>query len=253
MNTKKKPSTTNKFVKRVRQRAKLLVARPDFQEDVHLLRDKWNIPGKGFKNDNESEQWHNEFYQSDDDYFENVWLKQKSKVIMFEKDGNHIEAESLKKKLNNDSPINAFRIDIKNLIKEYKLPLRWENSIRRYLFFNDKDKMWLPVGLSVKEERDKDTGLPRLYVEIEDNTTQEMIKKYWSIIKHRRNKLNSYTKKKYQPIKMYERDKMAYDLKREGKKLKEIAKLLSKEYKKVYEWNDVSKFIERHREKLGMN
>jgi uncharacterized protein YabN with tetrapyrrole methylase and pyrophosphatase domain len=113
--------------------------------------------------------------------------------------------------------------------------------------------MLLPVGVSIHGERDKDTDLERLYVEIEDDTILEDVKQQWQDIKYQQKQLHSHTKDKFQPIKRYDRDKMADDLKRKGYKLADIAKELSEKLSEDYDWYDVSKFIERHRKKLGIN
>lgn len=242
-----------KLFQRGRQRARLLIARPDFQTEIILLRKKWSIPKNGFKNKELNQKWHHEFYQSDDDFYEKVWLKRRGEIIKLEEEGKFSEAEDLKKELNNISPINAFRIAIKNLLKKYKLPLRWEESIRRYILFNNIDNMRLPGGITIHEEYDKDTELKKLSIEIEDDTTLEDIKQSWSSIKYHQKRLHSHKKDKFQPIKKFERDKEAYNLKQSGNSYNEIANTLSKKYNKVISYDDVASYIKRHKQRTGIN
>jgi hypothetical protein len=242
-----------KLALRAKQRTKLLIARPDFQEDVLAIRARFKMPSSGLTDDEINQKWHHEFYQSDDNYFETVWLKRRGEITQLKKERKLKEAEELQKQLNNEAPINAFRIAIKSLLKTYKLPLRWEESVRRYVLFNKIENMWLPVGLSIHSEHDEDTDLKKIYIEIEDDTILEDIKQQWQSVKHHQKQLHSRTKDKFQPIREFERDQLAYDLNRKGKNLKEVAKALTKEFKKQYDWYEVSKFIERHRQKIGIN
>jgi len=117
------------------------MARPDFQEDVLVIRARFKMPSSGFTDDDANQKWHHEFYQSDDNYFETVWLKRRREIIQLKKERKLKEAEELQKQLNNEAPINAFRIAIKGLLKTYKLPLRWEESVRRYILFNKIENM----------------------------------------------------------------------------------------------------------------
>jgi|GEM_PF-5258306 len=242
-----------KLAKRAKQRARLLVSRPDFQEEILELRKRHRIPLGGFTDDETNQKWHNDFYESDDVWFKTEYPKHTDKLLKLKNEGNLREYEKLNREINNSAPVNSFRIAIKNMLKKYKVPLRWEECVRRYLLFNDLDNMWLPAGISIHGERDKDTNLERLFIEIEDDTILEDIKQQWQEIKYQQKQLHSHTKDKFQPIKQYDRDKMADDLKRKGYKLADIAKKLSKEFHKDYSWYDVSKFIERYRQKLGIN
>lgn len=238
---------------RAKQRAKLLLARPDFQEEIVEIRKKWNIPVNGLKDDEVNQKWHDWYYQSDEEYFNNVMGKRRNEVVKLKKDGKYFEAEKIERELNNAAPINALRIAIKNLLKKYKIPLSWEHAVYRYLLFNDIDNMMQPIGISIHKEIDNEIDLERMYIEIEDSTTLEDIKQEWKTIKYHQSKLNAHVKKKFQPIKEFERDKRAYELHREGKSLKEVVNILSDETGEVYEWYDISKFIERHRKKIGIN
>ncbi|MFH1792693.1 MAG: hypothetical protein ABH819_03615 [Patescibacteria group bacterium] len=242
-----------KLTVRAKQRAKLLIARPDFQDDVLAIRNKFKIPPSGFTDDDTNQKWHHEFYQSDDNYFKEAWPKARGIIIQLKKEGKLKKAEELQKEFNNEAPINIFRIRIKKLLKKYKLPLEWKESVRRYILFNNIDSMWLPGNVTINEKVDQDTNLIKLSIGIDDSTTIEDIKKSWGTIKFHQKRLHSYKHDKFQPIKNFDRDKEAYDLKKSGKTYSEIAEILSKKFNKIYGYEDVGSFIKRHKQKTGIN
>ncbi len=231
----------------------ILIARPDFQGDVKALREKFNIPMDGFKDEKTNQKWHHEFYKSSDDYFDNIWANRRDEIIKLKEKRKFLEAERLQKEINDTAPINTYRIAIKNLLKKYKVSLRWEESIRRYLLFNNIDSMWLPGGITIHEEYDRDIQLKKLSIEIEGDTRLEDIKRSWPIIKFHQKRLESHTKEKFQPIKNFERDQEAYNLKQSGSSYNEIANTLSKKYNKVISYDDVASYIKRHKQKTGIN
>lgn len=238
---------------KIQQRAKLLLARPDFQGDIRKLRRQFKIPLGGIKNETENTEWRRKFDQSNEDYYDTVWASHRPKLLKLRKEKKFIEERKLNKDLNNAAPLNALRIAIKSLLKEYKVPLSWEESVRRYLLFNDINNMWLPGGVTIKEEYDEDTHLKRLYIGIEDDTTRKELDAAWPIIKIHQKRLHSHQKDKFQPIKKFDRDKDAYDLRQTGKKLDEIATILSNKYKEIYGYTDIAGFIRRHKQKIGIN
>lgn len=238
---------------RARQRAELVIANPNFQKDVISLRNKLKIPVSGFKDDESNREWHKKFEASDDEYFDTVWMEKRFEIEKLRKAKKFKESEDLQKELNNAAPVNSFRISIKKILGKYKLPLRWEESVRRYVLFNNIDLMWLPGGVTIHGERDKDTDLEKLWIGIEDDTRIEDIIEAWPEIKFQQKQLHSYKNEKFQPIRNFDRDKEAYDLKESGKKYTEIAKTLSRKYNKIYGYEDVGSFIKRHKQKVGIN
>jgi hypothetical protein len=243
----------NKIFQRVRQRAQLIMANPNFQKEVLEIRRKFKIPLQGFKDEKLNEKWHDDFYASGDKYFETVWQKRSPEIAKLRAAKKFREANELQKQLNQETPINALRIAVKKILKEYKLPLNWEHSIHRLILFNSIDLMWLPGNVTIKEEMDQDTDLVKLFIGIDDSTTLEDIRRAWPIIKFHQKKLESYTKKKFQPIKNFERDQEVYNLKQSGKSYNEIADKLSKKYNKVVSSEDIASYIKRHKQKTGIN
>lgn len=75
----------NKPGRKSRQRAKILVARDDFQSDIQSIRKKYGIPEKGFSNEKENRDWHDSFYGSDDEYFDRTWRENRSVLQKLEK------------------------------------------------------------------------------------------------------------------------------------------------------------------------
>lgn len=242
-----------KLFQKGRQRVKLLIANPDFQNEVKQIRKKIKIPLDGIKSNKESQIWHHDFYESDEIYFKTNRERVKAEIEKLEKGKKFQEGFNLHRKFNKEAPINSFYISIKNILKEHKLSLNWAHSIQRYILFNSIDLMWLPGNVIVSQEYDLDTDLIKLSIGIDDSTTLDDIKKSWPMIKFHQKKLESYTKKKFQPIKNFERDQKSYNLKQSGKRYSEIAEILSKKFNKIYSYEDVGSFIKRHKQKTGIN
>ena len=243
----------NKLAKKAEQRAKLLVANPNFQSDIKEVRKTFNIPVEGLNGQEATQKWHQDFYKKEEECFRNIFGRRRHEVTKLKKAKRFREMLDLEKELNNTLPINALRIAIKNLIKKYKLPLSWQDSVRKYILFNNITNIWLPEGITIVEEHDEDTGLRKLSLEIQDDTRLEDIKKAWPDIEFHQKLLHSYTKKKFQPIRNFERDQEAYNLKKSGKSYNEIADIFSEKYKKDISYDDVASFIKRHKQKTGIN
>ncbi len=247
----------DKYIKKIflkgTQRAKILVATPGFQKEVLIIRKKFNIPLEGLKDQESNQKWYRDFYQSESEFFRNVWGKRRHEISELKEAGKFIEAQELTKELNNTMPINALRITIKNILQKYKLPLNWEESIRRYILFNNIDSMWLPGGIYINVEYDQDTGLHKLSVEIQDDTTLEDIKKAWPDIEFHQKHLHSYVNQKFQPIKKFDRDKRAYELQEEGKTIEEIGEIINLEFDDALGDSELKQIIKRYKKRLNIN
>jgi len=237
-----------------RQRLKLILSRPDFIEKVKGLRKEFNIPSDGISSNEESKKWQDELCQKTEEYFDTFPFEKRKEIVDLKKNGEYHKAELIEKQENDIAPLNSWRIKIKLLLKDYKLPLSFEESIRRFVLFNESaEKAWLTSNIFITEKIDEDTGLKQLLIGINDETTLDDIRKNWHFICLSRDRLYSKVKKKSQPIKNFERNKRAYDLRLEGKNLNEIADLLSEEYKKDYVYSDVADFIKKHKKSVGIN
>lgn len=237
-----------------RQRLKLILSRPDFIKKVIEIRQEFNIPTNGITTNEDSKKWQDELCKNTEDYFDNFPFEKRKEIVDLKNKGEYHKAELLEKQENDNAPLNSWRIKVKLLLKEYKLPLNFEESIRRFIMFNDSiDKAWISSNIFITEKIDEDTGLKQLLIGINDETTLDDIRKNWQFICLSRDRLYSKVKKKNQPIKNFERNKRAYELKLEGKSLNEIADLLSEEYKKDYIYNDIADFIKKHKKSVGIN
>ena len=107
---------------RIKQKIQILTSRADFLNDILELRKKWNIEANGFDNDEENHKWQDWLNEISDKYSNDNWAKEKDLEEKLNKDGNWSEKEQANKKFNDQIPINNFRNDILNLIKNINYP-----------------------------------------------------------------------------------------------------------------------------------
>lgn len=237
---------------RIKQKILILTSRSDFLNDILELRKKWNIKTKGFDNDQKSHEWQDWLNEVSEKYSDDNWSQERDLEEKLAKDGNWTEKEQANKKFNDQVPINNFRNDILSLIKKYKLSKSWENSIKRYLLFNDINNMSPPMG-NLSLVSGWEDGFRKLSIELDANTTLEDIKNIWPYVMLEQKKLGDKTTDKFQPIKMFERDCEAYKLKQSGMPYEKIADVLSEKYGKDYGYEDIGSFIKRYKQKTGIN
>lgn len=233
---------------RTNQKIKILINRPNFQKDIIFLRNKWHIPSEGLKTEKDNEDWNNWILNETDNYYDKKWSVETKKILELRKLKKYDEAEEIKKKINTSAPLNALNNDIWTIIIKYCLPVKWHSGIKNYLLSGDSDDLKFQTGLTVNFNWDH--GILRPSIEFDEDTTLPDLKRVWSWA---RKLLRRKKNVKFQPIKNFERDKEAYELKVSGKKYNEIAKILSKKYNKIYGYEDVGSFIKRHKQKTGIN
>lgn len=237
-----------KSLVRLKQKIKLLVARPDFQKDIHELREKCKIPTDGIKNEEENQNWNMQLDIDTDAYYTNNWPVERKEILNLRKAGKYKEADELKKKTNAEAPLNSFNNDLWVIIRKYRLSPKWHNGIRRYLMFNDPSNMNILFGIPVKFEWEN--GIRRIYLEIDDDTTLNDLKNVWSWArKLQRGKQYD----KYQPIKNFDRDNRAYELQLEGRAEKEIGDIIQEEFGDALDYNELNIAIKRHKKRLNIN
>lgn len=237
-----------KALSRLKQKIKLLVARPDFQKDIHELRIKWKIPQDGIKNEEANEKWNTQLDIDTDEYYDKNWPKERKELLVLRKAGKHREADEIKKKINANAPLNAFNNDIWSVIRKYRLSPKWNNGIRRYLLFNDPANLNISFGIPVKFEWEN--GMRRIYLEIDEDTTLDDLRNVWSWAR----KLQRGKKyDKYQPIKNFDRDNRAYELQLEGRTEKEIGDIIQEEFGETLDYNELNIAIKRHKKRLNIN
>ncbi len=239
---------TEKSVSRLKQKIKVLIARPSFQKDILELREKWKLPADGIKNEDENQKWNIQLDIDTDEYYSKNWPIERKELIALRKAGKHREADELRKKINADAPLNAFNNDIWSVVRKYRLSPKWYNGIRRYLMFNDPANMNISFGIPIKFEWEN--GIRRIYLEIDDDTTLNDLKNVWSWArKLQRGKQYD----KYQPIKNFERDNRAYNLQLEGRTEKEIGDIIQLEFGDTLDYNELNIAIKRHKKRLNIN
>lgn len=242
-----------KQAKRLSQKKNLLVSKPSFQKDIRELREKWNIPFDGLKNADEIERWFHQLYEDSDRYSGETWLKYRLEFEKLRRDRKFLEREKLNKKLNDENPINAFRIDIKDMVKKHNLAPRWHDAIKGYLLSNTQDGMSMFLGISIRIERDEDNGLEELLLHIpEDTTLPEMIK-FWPWVKLHQKRLSYRKQEKFQPIKNLDRDKRIFELAEQDMSYQDIAETVKKEFEisENFGYDSVSRILSRYRKRIG--
>lgn len=244
----------DKLHQRAKQKAKLLINRPDFQEAVIILREKWNIPLEGIKNEKGNQKWERELDQTTEKYFQEEWPKHRKELELLNKPATYGQYKQRMQELNNLVPLNAFGLAIKSILKKCELNPKWENSIRRYVLFNDINNMSLPVGVTITSHISNfDPAEQWLSINIEEDTTLEDIKKIWpEVMEHQKN-LVYKKQKKYQPIPNLERDKRIFELSKEGKSSETIANTINTEFDDAMDENQTQIALKRYKKRLNIN
>ena len=244
----------DKLQQRAIQKAKLLINRPDFQVDVLILRTKWNVPVDGIKNEVDNLKWEKGLDQDTEEYFQQEWPKHRKELEGLNKPKTYGQYKQRVQAINDLAPLNAFGLDIKSILKKNRLNPNWENSIRRYVLFNDINLMSLPVGVTITSRVNNfDPAESRLSISIEEDTTLEDIKKIWpEVMEHQKN-LVYKKQKKYQKIPKLERDKRIFELSKEGQSPKTIANTISIEFDDAMDENQTQIVLKRYKKRLNIN
>lgn len=253
-----KADQTKKRIERVRLRAKKLISRPDFQEDVKFLRKKWQIPEDGLRSNEASEQWHRWLDQISDKFMDKEWSPLRKEILNLRKKSTmpFQHDRVIKKKgreFNRRIPINDFRNDIQELVIKYKQPTSMKNSIKHYLLFKNIEFLMLRAGPTMQPIYDSERRLQKVAITVEANTTLNDVKAIWPMVQHMQRKMPSRQQEKIQPSKNFDRDQKAYELQLAGKTYRQIATALKKEFGGSLMYNDIGKIIERHKKRLGIN
>lgn len=247
-----KKEVFEKWNKRSEEKAKRLLYNPVFQDDIKNLRKKWGIPIEGIKTNKKAEEFEMWLCNESDRWHKNEWPKYREELLKL-KQNDYLQYEQRLKIVNGQNPLNAFKNDIKKLVKKNYLSPRWEDKVETYLRFNEN--LQAPMGLVVELKNSKDdSSLEEIVLHIEKDTTLQDIKDEWKSIEFFQNKLPYKTQKTFQSIdeKNLERGKRAYELKKGGRTLKEVAKILNEEFQIDCFWTDVSKYIERYKKQVGI-
>ena len=155
--------------------------------------------------------------------------------------------------VNLSRPINAYHNELKIIVRKYKLPPKWKRAIEAYAF-SDKPKYEGSVGISMSVPIGDD-GEDKIKVIVDAYTTKRDLMDAWSRISYHQDRLKSKERAKFQPINkaIFERNKLAYDLKEKGEGYAKIAKIINEKYDGVYTYNDVQTMVRNYKRLLGIN
>ena len=253
-------------VARLEQRFKILISRKDFQNDVRAFRKKWHIDPKKLTNIDENQKWWHQHYENDERWYREDWQKYRLELIDLEKAALDLNNDKVtykdyldrQKAVNQTRPINAFYKDLKAFLGKYRLPPKWERAIQSYIFTDLPNYHGL-VGISIRTTHmldDDDFDKDELAVILDAYTTKQELMDEWPTIKFHLDMLRHKGGDKFQPIdeNIFERNKMAFELKQDGHTLKQIADKLNEKYEdEVYAYTDVATMIRNHKKLLGIN
>lgn len=249
-----KLSYIKKSAKRQKQKAIVLISRPDFQEDMLSLRKKWNIPADGIKTDEEKRKWELDLSRATTKYYDEEWPKFHEELEQLQIHGPYKKFKERQDEINDFAPGNAFEKDIKSILQKYLLSPKWKSPIRRYILLNDVDNMAMNVGVTIAGHlNDYEPVEYQLCLHIDEDTTLEDIKEIWSDVMEHQEMLIYKKQNKFQPIKNFERDKRIYELEQEGKTIKEIGDIINSEYDDGLLDGEIKQIIKRYKKRLNIN
>lgn len=253
-------------VARLEQRFKILISRRDFQEDVRAFRNKWHIDPKKLTTIDENQAWWHQHYENDEKWHRDDWPKYREEIVGLQKAALDLDNKKVtyndyldrQKEANQTRPINAYYKDLKAFLGKYRLPPKWEKAIQSYIF-TDTPRYHGLVGISIRTSHmldDDDFDKDEIAVILDAYTTKQELMDAWPNIKFHLDNLRHKGSDKFQPIDetVFERNKMAFELKQEGHSLKQIADKLNEKYEdEVYIYTDVATMIRNYKKLLGIN
>lgn len=172
-------------------------------------------------------------------------LKQKGMIAEFEQE---------QQVFNQKAPRNYIEYCIWRLTHKYKLSTLWRSSLKRYVLFNDLDRLLIPSGNTTMNIKwDKKTGHRELSFIIYADTTLEDVKAIWPEVMKQQEQLQDKAADKFQPIQNLKLDKRAYELwKSKTKTYEQIAALIRDEFNlSDFVYTDVSNALKRYKKRFG--
>lgn len=237
------------------QTLKILLCKHQFQCDLSIIRLRNDIPETGFNTEKEINNWYKLLEKKDRKYIKQS-LYSKLEVCKLTGNGKQKNQQLLdlidyRNEILTNSPSERFQDEIFKLARRNKLALKWEKYIKNIILFNKWEELGLEEELNFDIQFDKLNNRRKITIDIYEDTSREEVEKVWSKIKVAQKTLFSYSKGKRQPMERFERDKLAYELWQAEKSYEEIAQKLNAKFSTDYQYYEVSKFIERHRKKIG--
>jgi hypothetical protein len=240
-----------RFQERTHQEAKLLSARPEFQAAIKKLRQELGIPNKGLKSE-EVGPWHDKLYQADERYFAEEGPKLRKKVRDLRSEKKVREAEQAIEEFNNNSPFNHYKISVRRLMMELRIPASWTVGVEHYLLRNLQSGL-VREALRIRKLVGDETSPDELSIVIEKDTTREDIIDLWAFIESAQRRLPQRAQQKYQPIPKLDQSLRALALRHEGYTYKEIAEKLTVEFGEEVGWTEIGTILRNIRNRLGIN
>ena len=223
MNKSEKNNYEKLFVKS-QQKAELLIANSDFQNEIVKLRNRWNIPKDGFRTNKESMEWEHRLIRESDEYIKSKEFQQALNKIRDKK--KLTEKKQALRKLNLAIPLNAFRQDLISLERKFKLESDWENFLRGYVLTNRINPSGRPI---ITTKLNIETGERELYIQIFGNTTLKDIERIWPEVKIIQKNLFQ-AKGRFKKMKKLKRNKRILELTQQGFSGEEIRKKIKEEF-----------------------
>lgn len=146
-------------------------------------------------------------------------------------------------------------LDVKELMKKFKLPERLLDLLHGYIVVNDfvpsgnTDPEGLSLEIHFDNEAEFSTGEPRYFLRLSKNTTLLDIKRAWPKIQK---ELRSDKKTKNRPWGKFWRDYEIYKLSTNGKTIEEIACFIKEKFKEDLDFGNIKKIESTFRKKIGM-
>jgi hypothetical protein len=249
-----KKEVVEKWSERVEQRISLILGNPYFKKDLILLREKFDIPQKGFDTTKEQWKWEKEVWAKQEKYYRTEGAKHWQELEQLLKK-DPLKYKARQDEINSLAPHNRFKADLAKLIIKYKLSHRDIDMIEPYVYYNNPPELRLRLGPSIETTFDPETDQRQIKILIDANTTISDIKTIWPNVMIHQKSLSYRRKNKVQPIPNLKMYKRAYELDQEGKTAQKVAEILNDEFKGVTTvgYNDIADYLKRYKKHTGMN
>lgn len=242
-----------KHNQRLAQKILLTFSHKKFQEDMAILRKKWNIPAEGIKTEKENISWHRKLSDDTTKYFEKNREAQRNLVLKLESEKKWQEADKQRKEFNKVAPLNSFQNDLWQIVLKYKLPHSWKDSVKQYLLFNYLNNLSTPLTVTIENSWNMDTMTKSLSLLIDADTTLDDIKAIWPSVMEEQKTLSDYNPAKFQPIPNLLLDKRVFELKNLKKTHSDISNTIESEFgKSNLAYKDINEAVRRHKKRLGL-
>lgn len=247
-----KSSNLEKAFEKNVQKARLLVLNSDFQKKVKTLRKKWNIPEKGFKQKKKASGWNAILIEETDKYLAGQDFKKKLRELHSKREEllNQRKTNKIKeaeKELSLTIPINDFKKDLLDIIKEFKATSLGVDFQKSYLLTN---KIIVPGGLTIQTRSREETSRA-LFIKVDETTTTKDLMREWKDVKVLKEILFGTTTGRFKKMKKFKRNKRILELTEQGLSGPDIAKKITEEFgKSVMTYPKIAKIRQRFKKKV---